>query len=170
LLPIRGRRVWEEFPGSAPFDASASTPRGASGLGGGPTPDDPRSCSITFPTHPLTRKSERQWGHRQGQEVSRAERAEREERPARLTSCPQDTRPTPLAWSQALSSQSCAAADRPSFEGPPRAADVPEWSGTSPAGLLMINNGERTCRLLIRNPFPLESPGALGILPLLSVS
>src|SRR4051812_41036923 len=25
-VPIRGRRVWEEFPASAPFDASASTP------------------------------------------------------------------------------------------------------------------------------------------------
>src|SRR3954464_12076023 len=40
-----------------------------------------------------TRKSEHQWGHRQGQEVGRAERAEKEERLARPTSCPQDTRP-----------------------------------------------------------------------------
>src|SRR5687768_3271568 len=41
-----------------------------------------------------TRASEHQWGHRQGQEVGRAERAEKEERLARPTSCPQDTRPT----------------------------------------------------------------------------
>src|SRR4051794_12804572 len=34
------------------------------------------------------------WGLRQGQEVSRAELAEREVRPPGLTSCPQDTRPT----------------------------------------------------------------------------
>src|SRR3954468_5378883 len=49
--------------------------------------------SLFLPTL-STRASEHQWGHRQGQEVSRAELAEREERPARLTSCPQDTRPT----------------------------------------------------------------------------
>src|SRR3954452_9821936 len=113
----------------------------------------------------FTRKSEQQWGHRQGQEVSRAERAEREERPARLTSCPQDTRPTPLAWSQAPSSQPCAAAGRLLFEARPPAPDVPEWTGTSPAGLGMINNSERTARLLIRTPIPLESPGALGYSP-----
>jgi hypothetical protein len=52
-LPMRGRRVWEECPESAPFDASASTPRGASGLVGAPTPDDPRSYSITLSTHLL---------------------------------------------------------------------------------------------------------------------
>src|SRR4051794_10110748 len=57
--------------------------------------------SLFLPTL-STRKSEHQWGHRQGQEVGRAERAESEERTARPTSCPQDTRPTPLAWSQAL--------------------------------------------------------------------
>src|SRR3954453_2469618 len=98
--------------------------------------------SLFLPTL-FTRKSERQWGHRQGQEVSRAELAEREERTARLTSCPQDTRPTPLAWSQAPSSQSCAAAGRPLFVARFPAADVPAWTGTSPAGLLMINYSAR---------------------------
>src|SRR5215218_42292 len=49
--------------------------------------------SIFLPTL-STRQSERQWGHRQGQEVGRAERAEKEERLTRPTSCPQDTRPT----------------------------------------------------------------------------
>src|SRR3954452_23343201 len=43
--------------------------------------------SLFLPTL-STRKSEQQWGHRQGQEVGRAERAEREERPVRPTSCP----------------------------------------------------------------------------------
>jgi hypothetical protein len=105
------------------------------------------------------------WGQRCGQEVSRAERAEREERPARLTSCPQDTRPTPLAWSQAPSSQSCAAAGRLLFEARPPAPDVPEWTGTSPARLGMINNSERTRRLLTTNPIPLETPGGLGYSP-----
>jgi hypothetical protein len=36
------------IPRSAPFDASASTPRGASGLVGAPTPDDDLSYSITL--------------------------------------------------------------------------------------------------------------------------
>ena len=59
-----------------------------------PPPMIPAVDRLLFLPTLITRKSERQWGHRQGQEVSRAERAEREERPARLTSCPQDTRPT----------------------------------------------------------------------------
>src|SRR3954470_8243180 len=103
-----------------------------------------------------TRKSERQWGHRQGQDVSRAERAEREERPARLTSCPQDTRPTPLAWSQAPSSQSCAAAGRLLFVARPPAPDVPEWTGTSPARLGMINNSETDTPFTHNGPLPLR--------------
>ncbi len=52
LLPIRGGGSGRN-PRAAPFDASASTPRGASGLGGDPTPVDPRSYSNTLFTHPL---------------------------------------------------------------------------------------------------------------------
>src|SRR3954453_12369732 len=123
--------------------------------------------SLLLPTL-FTRKSEQQWGHRQGQEVSRAERAEREERPARLTSCPQDTRPTPFGLVTVPSSQSCAAAGRLLFVARPPAPDVPEWTGTSPPGLGMIKTSERTRRLLPTNPIPLESPGALGYSPLFS--
>src|SRR4051812_17315622 len=49
--------------------------------------------SLFLPTL-FTRISEHQWGRRQGQEVGRAERAEKEERLARPTSSPQATRPT----------------------------------------------------------------------------
>src|SRR4051812_33223341 len=124
----------------------------------------PAVARLLFLPTLFTRKSERQWGHRQGQEVSRAERAEREERPARLTSCPQDTRPTPLARSQAPSSQSCAAAGRLLLVARPPAPDVPAWTGTSTAGLVMINNSERSFRLLTTDPIPLNPLGLWAIL------
>ena len=74
--------------------AQRNTPVGRVALSVTPPPLHPAfTRTLSLPTL-STRTSEHQWGRRQGQEVSRAERAEREERPARLTSCPQDTRPT----------------------------------------------------------------------------
>src|SRR3954452_15574173 len=55
-LPIRGRRVWEEFPGRLLLTRQRQPPCGASGLVGAPTPDDPRSYSITLSTHPLNQE------------------------------------------------------------------------------------------------------------------
>ena len=52
-MPIRGRRVWEEFPGRLLLTRQRQHPCGASGLGGDPTPAAPRIYSITLPTHPL---------------------------------------------------------------------------------------------------------------------
>jgi hypothetical protein len=83
------------IPRSAPFYALASTPL----WGEWPwrwtrPPMIPAVTRSFFLPTLFTRKSEHQWGHRQGQEVGRAERAEKEERLARPTSCPQDTRPT----------------------------------------------------------------------------
>ena len=43
LVPIRGRRVWEEFPGRLLLTRQRQPPCGASGLAGDPTPDEPRS-------------------------------------------------------------------------------------------------------------------------------
>src|SRR3954452_11841302 len=55
-LPIRERRVWEEFPGRLLLTRQRQPPCGASGLVGAPTPDDPRSYSITLSTHPLNQE------------------------------------------------------------------------------------------------------------------
>jgi hypothetical protein len=46
----------EGMPTPAPFDAQRQHPCGASGLAGDPTPDDPRSYSITLLTHPLNQE------------------------------------------------------------------------------------------------------------------
>jgi hypothetical protein len=123
--------------------------------------------TLSLPTL-STRTSEHQWGRRQGQEVGRAERAEREERPARPTSCPQDTRPTlctvyrpflPALFGR-RSNHICGA---PSvrFVYRPEAVRLAQLLG-------MINNSERTRRLLTTDPIPLQSPGALGYSPLFS--
>ena len=89
-----GRGVWEESPGRLLLTRQRQHPVGRVALLVTPPPLNPAiTRTLSLPTL-STRTSEHQWGHRQGQEVSRAERAEREERPARLTSCPQDTRPT----------------------------------------------------------------------------
>ncbi len=53
FLPIRGRRVWEEFPGRLLLTRQRQHPCGASGLVGGPTPNEPRSYSNTLFTHSL---------------------------------------------------------------------------------------------------------------------
>jgi hypothetical protein len=82
------------IPGRLLLTRQRQHPCGRVALAVTPPPLHPASTRTLFLPTLLTRKSEHQWGHRQGQEVSRAERAEREERPARLTSCPQDTRPT----------------------------------------------------------------------------
>jgi hypothetical protein len=52
LVADPGKEGLGGMPRSAPFDASASTPRGASGLGGVPTPDAHHSYSITLLPHP----------------------------------------------------------------------------------------------------------------------
>ena len=52
-MPIRGRRVWEEFPGRLLLTRQRQHPCGASGLVGGPTPAASRIYSITLFTHPL---------------------------------------------------------------------------------------------------------------------
>jgi hypothetical protein len=93
-LPIRGRRVWEEFPGRLLLTRQRQHPVGRVALLVTPPPLNPAfTRTLSLPTL-STRASEHQWGRQQGQEVGRAERAEKEERLARPTSCPQDTRPT----------------------------------------------------------------------------
>src|SRR4051794_23871847 len=124
--------------------------------------------SLFLPTL-STRKSERQWGQRQGQEVGRAERAEKEERLARPTSCPQDTRPTLWPGNRPFP-QSCAAAGWPHSRRVSGAPRLPARTGTPTAEPGMVNNGERTRRLLTTDPIPLESPGALGYSPSLRFS
>src|SRR4051794_11495701 len=104
--------------------------------------------SLFLPTL-YTRKSEQQWGHRQGQEVGRAERAERELATGAPDLLSAGHSPHPLAWSQATSSQSCAAAGRPHLRLAASAPGVPLHSGTYPATLLMITNSARGHRLLV---------------------
>src|SRR4051812_40701300 len=55
-MPIRGRRVWEEFPGRLLLTRQRQPPCGASGLVGDPTPDEPRSYSSNLLTHPLNQE------------------------------------------------------------------------------------------------------------------
>jgi hypothetical protein len=112
-LPIRGRRVWEEFPGRLLLTRQRQPPCGASGLVGAPTPDDPRSYSITFTTHPLHQEIRASVGAaaRTGGRPRGARGEGGTTGAADLLSAGHS--PHPLAWSQAPSSQSCAAAGRP---------------------------------------------------------
>ncbi len=112
------------IPGRLLLTRQRQHPSGASGLVGDPTPNDPRSYSNTLLPTLYIRASEHRWGRRQGQEVSRAERAEREERPARLTSCPCWTLAPPFGLVTGHSSQSCAAAGRPNLRCPVGALGV----------------------------------------------
>src|SRR5215211_3405853 len=90
--------------------------------------------TLSLPTL-STRTSEHQWGNRQGQEVGRAERAERELATGAPDLLSAGHSPHPLAWSQALSFQSCAAAGRPlTWLVPGRLVYRPDASHLPPSG------------------------------------
>ena len=95
------------------------------------------------------------------------ELAESEERTSRPTSCPQDTRPTLWPGHRPLSS---------SHARPQAGQTCGQLTGRLvyrleashlPSALGMINNSERTRRLLTTTPIPLNPLGLWAILPLL---
>jgi hypothetical protein len=147
----------------APLRVSAISPVGRVALVLDPLPDDYRSYSFTLSTHPIPGASEQSRGQRQGQEVGHAKPADSEERASGQTSCPEDTRPTllpghrpflPAQWRRRASHTPlrrrcacCTGLTRYCFRS-----------------CLLSKDFEQIRRLLTRNPFPLESPGALGIL------
>jgi hypothetical protein len=73
-----GRKVWKECRRPLPLTRSVNPPVGRVALPVTPPPMIPAVDRLLFLPTLITRKSERQWGHRQGQEVGHAERAERE--------------------------------------------------------------------------------------------
>jgi hypothetical protein len=167
-LPIRGKGGLGGIPRSAPFDASASTPRGASGLVGDPTPDEPRIYSNTLFTHPLNQDIRASVGSptRTGSRPRGARGEGGTTGAADLLSAGHS--PHPLAWSQALP-PSHARPQAGQAVGAPKVRLVYRPEAVHLAqGRGMINNSERTRRLLTTNPIPLESPGALGYSPLFS--
>jgi hypothetical protein len=144
-----GRKVWKECRRPLLLTRSVNTPVGRVALPVTPPPMIPAVTRSHFLPTLLTRKSEHQWGHRQGQEVGHAERAERELATGVADLLSAGHSPHPLAWSQATSFQSCAAAGRPTCWCTGGALDVPLHSGTHPATPFMINIGDRSWRLLM---------------------